>query len=71
MHPYRKRIGVGLAGTAAVLLMSKCGPIDNDRMFDPGTKPTTTSIVRCYEDDECWDCHADGNNICGVDLGRG
>lgn len=23
----------------------------------------------CMEDDECWDCHADGNGICGTDVG--
>jgi hypothetical protein len=24
--------------------------------------------VTCQEDDECWDCHAMGNGVCGTDL---
>lgn len=73
----KKRIGVGLAATAAVLLLSYCNPrLDNDRVFRDTPRAPVVSVLtedplgpgdKCQEDDECWDCHADGNGICGTD----
>lgn len=62
-----KRV-IGLAAVTSVVLLGSCGRLDHDRIFRDNPKPPT-SIIRCVEDDECWDCNAGNDNICQTEIG--
>lgn len=49
-----------------IVAATACTPLTT--IFHPVTNPTT-SVVRCEEDQPCWDCHEMGNRICGPGAG--
>ena len=52
-----------LAAFAAGMVMAWALP----RIIDPHT---TVNVVRCEEDQPCWDCTTMGNKICGAATTR-
>lgn len=80
-----QNVRVGLVATATILTLNYCAPIDSDRIFHDNTNQQDVPNINpvellphkdapgpgdlCFEDDECWDCHADGNGICTTEIG--
>lgn len=58
-----------LTTVAIATLIASCVVlwIGANNSASPRPAPRPTTIVRCAEDDPCWDCRTMGNHICGID----